>query len=163
MNAKTILIADDDEDIVTSLSKRCKHMGLKVTSAQTAYDALMSIRTTLPDVVCLDINMPAGDGLSICQMLMSDQDSLNLPVIILTGNKDVVTLRRIRELNAPYVPKGGDVWGELEPLLRSILKMPASLPEPEIAELPKRHAVRTSPAVVFNVAETSFFPQLESD
>jgi CheY-like chemotaxis protein len=162
MNRKSILIADDDEDIVASLSKRCTHMGLKVATALTAFDALMSIRTSLPDVVCLDVNMPAGDGLSICQMLMSDQDSLNLPVIILTGKKDAATLRRCQELKARYVAKGGDVWGELEPLLREILTMPIASPETILPPVHQRVATCASLAAVSHFVETPEFSNTES-
>jgi len=162
MNRKSILIADDDEDIVASLSRRCTNMGLKVATALTAFDALMSIRTSLPDVVCLDVNMPAGDGLSICQMLMSDQDSLNLPVIILTGKKDAATVRRCHELKAHYVVKGGDVWGELEPLLREILMMPTASPAIPVPPVPEEVAAFASLAAVSHFVETPHFSNTES-
>jgi len=123
---KTILLADDDDDMIKLLSQRCRQLGLRVVIAQTAFDALMAIRTCLPDVACLDVDMPAGDGLSVCQMLMTDQESLNLPVIILTGKKDAQTLHRCRELNAYYVAKGANIWKDVEQLLRDILKITPS-------------------------------------
>jgi CheY-like chemotaxis protein len=157
MNRKTILIADDDEDLVASLSRRCAHMGLKVATALTAFDALMVIRTTLPDVVCLDIGMPAGDGLSIAQMLMTDQDSQNLPVIILTGKKDDVTVRRCHELKAHYVAKGGDVWGQLEPLLREILAMPTASLDVTAGPLPHSVTVCAPLTAVSHFVATPHF------
>ena len=147
---KTILLADDDEDLLAALSLHCRGLGLKVVVARTAFEALMLIRTSLPDVACLDVSMPAGDGLSLCQMLLTDQDSLHLPVIILTGRKDPAVVRRCHELKAFYVAKGADVWADVEPLLREILI------------LPDLHAVH---AAVDRAAELSEFAscQPESD
>lgn len=118
---KTILLADDDDDLLASLSHRCSHLGLKVIIARTGFEALTAIRCRLPDMACLDVNMPFGDGLSLCQMLLTDQDSMHLPIIILTGRKDATVVRRCHELKAYYVLKGANVWAEIEPLLRQVL------------------------------------------
>jgi len=125
MNGK-ILIADDDRDLADVLAQRCAALGLVVRTAHTAADALMLVYEDDVDLVCLDINMPCGNGLSVCEMLATDDVRRTLPVIILTGQTDHTTVRRCHQLCAYYIPKCPDVWRRLEPLIRELLEEPAA-------------------------------------
>lgn len=124
-DAKSILIADDDWDLVSVVSVRCRLMGLKVMTASDAFTALSLVRSKMPDLVCLDVGMPGGNGLSVCEMIASDPTFREIPVIVLTGRSDPQTICRCHSMNAYYVEKSIDTWGRLEPLIRSLLEMPA--------------------------------------
>jgi len=121
MHHKTILIADDDVDLVESLRLRCQQCGLEVVSATDAVTTLATVDHHPPDLVCLDVEMPAGNGLSVCEMMASDERWRSIPVVILTGKTDQETIRRCHELRAFYVVKGGDIWSRIEPLLQELL------------------------------------------
>ena len=121
MTQKTILIADDDEDLVQALSVRCELMGLNVITADDATEALNVCDLQDPDLVCLDINMPGGNGLAACEMLTTDEYRREVPVIILTGRFDEDTIRRCHSLSAYYVAKSDDVWARVEPLICELL------------------------------------------
>ncbi len=123
---KTILIADDDQDLVQALTIRCKQMGLNVVTASDATDALYAIDIREPDLVCLDINMPGGNGLAVCEMLASDEHRRGIPVIILSGQNDAETIRRCHKLSAYHVPKSPDVWERIRPLICEILGIASS-------------------------------------
>jgi CheY-like chemotaxis protein len=127
-DAKTVLIADDDHDLVSVLSMRCRRMGLKVLAAFDAFTALSLVRSKMPDLVCLDIGMPAGNGLSVCEMMTSDATFRDTPVIVLTGRSDPHTIRRCHSMCAYYVEKSTDTWTRLEPLIRELLEIPVALP-----------------------------------
>ena len=118
---KTVLIADDDLDLVQALSVRCKQMGLDVITASDATDALYAIDIRGPDLVCLDINMPGGNGLAVCEMLVSDEHRSTIPVIMLTGRTDEDTIMRCHSLSAYYVSKSHDVWQKIKPLICELL------------------------------------------
>lgn len=118
---KTILIADDDEDLAHALALRCRRLGLRVVTACDATDALHAIENREPHLACLDVNMPRGNGLAACQSLASDEHLASIPVIILTGRKDEQTIRRCHDLSAHYVPKSKDVWETIEPLICRLL------------------------------------------
>ena len=124
MPGHAILIADDDRDLVEALAVRCRSLGLEVRTAHDARAALNVIFETRPDVACLDVNMPCGNGLSVCEMLASDARFLSLPVIMLTGNTDPDTVRRCHTLCAYYVPKGTELWSRIGPLLHELLPAP---------------------------------------
>ena len=119
----TILIADDDRELVNVLALRARQLGVAVETAHDALSALNVMRSKTPDLVCLDVNMPSGSGLSACEMLASEPDWAKIPVIILTGRTDPETQMRCHQLCAYYVLKGGDVWARVEPLVRELLEI----------------------------------------
>jgi CheY-like chemotaxis protein len=77
-----------------------------------------------PDLICLDVNMPSGSGLSVCEMLTADDQVSSIPVIMLTGRADEETVRRCHTMCAYYVLKSRDTWGRVEPILRELLQLP---------------------------------------
>ena len=72
MSAKTIVLADDDVDLVDFLTERCTQWGFSVIGVNNALDAINVIHRVVPDLVCIDVNMPAGNGLSVCEMMATD-------------------------------------------------------------------------------------------
>ena len=121
MIAKSVLIADDDADVLTALTLRCEQLGLEVRLAHDAMTALMMFRLHPPDLLIIDINMPGGNGLSVCEMLTTDTRWTTLPAIVLTGRTDHDTIDRCQGAGVHYVCKGGDVWNRVKPLLQEML------------------------------------------
>lgn len=122
-NTKRILIADDDECLVDALARRCQALDLQVERARDGMSALTKIDALEPDLVILDVNMPSGSGLGICEMVSRDPDLKSIPVIILTGRTDAETIASCNGLDAYYVPKGPDIWSRLEPLVVDLLEI----------------------------------------
>lgn len=120
---RTVLIADDDRRLALALDLRCRELGLRTLVVYDAITALTAIRHHRPDVICLDVEMPAGNGLSVCEMLNNDKEFSSIPVIILTGRRDHDTIRRCHSMCAYYVLKSNDTWGRVEPLLRELLDL----------------------------------------
>jgi CheY-like chemotaxis protein len=118
---KTILIADDDHELVHALSLRCRGLGLRVLAAYDAFSVLSLAKTATPDVICLDVNMPAGNGLGVCEMLASDAVCRSIPVLVVTGQSDPDTIVRCHNMCVYYVEKNVDVWCRIEPLLWELL------------------------------------------
>ena len=130
MKPKTVLIADDDAMLVRVLTVRCWHLGLEVRQASDAMLALVMIHKDPPDLVIMDVGMPAGDGLSACQMLSSDKRLRNIPVIILTGRNNEEMRSKAEELGATFVLKSPDCWRELKPLVCRLLNIEDADREP---------------------------------
>jgi two-component system phosphate regulon response regulator PhoB len=118
---KTLLIADDDRDLVHAIALRCRRHGLQVLCAHDAFTALSLAKSQTPDMICLDVEMPAGNGLSVCEMLASDEACRSIPIAIMTGRTDPDTIIRCHNMCAYYIEKCPDVWTRLEPLLTEIL------------------------------------------
>jgi DNA-binding response OmpR family regulator len=126
VTTKTILIADDDADLVNILATRCRLLGLNVLCAHDAFDALSLARSERPDMICLDVEMPAGNGLSVCEMLCFDESCRTIPIAILTGRNDPDTIMRCHNLCAYYVEKCPELWSRVEPLVKELLIEPPS-------------------------------------
>ncbi|HVL65117.1 MAG TPA: response regulator [Actinomycetota bacterium] len=80
-----ILVADDDEDIVRFVEVNLRLEGFEVT---TVFDGEAALRTAIdlmPDLVLLDVMMPALDGFEVCQRLRSDSRTRHISVIMLTA------------------------------------------------------------------------------
>ncbi|MBN1288245.1 MAG: response regulator [Actinobacteria bacterium] len=88
MNNKTVLVVDDDEDILKSLGIRLKQKGFEVFTAQDAYQAVMMTHKCNPDLLILDIGMPAGSGFTVMQKLSGSSHTQLIPVIMLTALDD---------------------------------------------------------------------------
>ena len=83
-------MADDDADIVKMLSQRCTSLGCSVIGVNNAFDAINEIHRLTPDLVCLDVGMPSGNGLGVCEMMASDEPLRKIPIIIFTGRSDEI-------------------------------------------------------------------------
>jgi len=118
---KRILIADDDECLVDALARRCQALNFRVERAYDGMSALAKIDAWEPDLVILDVNMPSGSGLSVCEMLAHDTHLKTIPVIMLTGRSDGETIAACNRLKATYVLKGPSIWSELEPIVANFL------------------------------------------
>jgi two-component system alkaline phosphatase synthesis response regulator PhoP len=83
--AKTVLIADDDPNIVLSLQFLLTQAGLDVQIAGNGADALEAARLAHPDLVLLDVMLPLKNGFEVCQTLRSDPELADLKIVILTA------------------------------------------------------------------------------
>lgn len=106
MAAKKILIADDDQNLLLALSVRLEAEGYDVVRAQDAYQALERTRQTNPDLLLLDINMPAGNGFSVQERIANIDELSSTPIIYITGEDSDRVNRTAQELGAfAVVPK----------------------------------------------------------
>jgi CheY-like chemotaxis protein len=87
--------------------------------------ALLGAHRVQPDLMILDVNMPGGNGLSVCEMMAGDPSLAKTPVIIMTGDTNPEIPGRCQALHAQYLQKGAGLWERLEPLIRKTLGMPA--------------------------------------
>ncbi len=113
MLKRTILIAEDDAELATFLTAECRKLGFEVFRSPDAMHALLGAHRVQPALMILDLNMPGGNGLSVCEMLASDRAVSHIPVIIMSGQSDPDTIRRCRLAGARYVCKGTNLWNEL--------------------------------------------------
>ena len=121
MSAKLIVLADDDVDLICLLTERCTRRGYSVIGVNNALDAINIVHRVVPDLVCIDVNMPSGNGLSVCEMMAGDERLRSIPVVVLTGNRDEGTIRRCHDMMIYYVEKNVDVWSRIEPLLQELV------------------------------------------
>jgi DNA-binding NtrC family response regulator len=103
-----VLMVDDEEDFVNTLSERMKMRDLDSDVALDGEQALQRVEDDIPDVMVLDLKMPGIDGLEVLRRVKKAYPQI--PVIILTGHgseKDEAEARRLGAFE--YLQKPVDI------------------------------------------------------
>ena len=82
---KQILIIEDEPDIQQLLSFNLDNNGYKVYTASNGEKGLEVARTEHPDLILLDLMLPGINGLDVCRIIKSDQDTSGISIIMLTA------------------------------------------------------------------------------
>jgi putative two-component system response regulator len=93
-----VLVADDTESIRSLFRRLLIADGHDVVSAADGAAALEAVQRHQPDVILLDIGMPAMDGLEVCRRLKADPATRLTPIVLVTGQTDLSD--RIRGIEA---------------------------------------------------------------
>jgi len=83
--AHSILVVDDDPEIVTLLSTRLSKRGYKVSTANDGIRALELARKELPDLVLLDVMMPGKSGWEVARALKQDPATQGVKIMMVTA------------------------------------------------------------------------------
>ena len=82
---KSVLVIDDDPDVVEVVESWLKTSGYEVYTASTGKGGLQKCKLLRPDAVILDIIMPDMDGPSVAEEIKDDPATSQIPIIFLTG------------------------------------------------------------------------------
>ena len=85
MDKQTILVVDDEKDVLFMLKKRLAAEGYSVITANNGGDAVALAKSKLPDLIILDIVMPGMEGGEVAGKLKENPLTRDIPVIFLTG------------------------------------------------------------------------------
>ena len=135
MAAAKILVVDDEKNIVETVRYNLERAGFRVLTAGDGEAALEQCRKELPDLVVLDVMLPARDGFEVCRTLKQDAATRRIAVLMLTAKTDetdkVVGLELGADdyLTKPFSPR------ELVARVRAILRRGADTPVEERVEL----------------------------
>lgn len=83
---KTILVVDDDKDIVQTIKGNLELDGYEVFTAYDGQTGLHIVKTTRPNLIILDLNLPDIDGIKACEIIRREFD---FPIIILTARDGI--------------------------------------------------------------------------
>jgi DNA-binding response OmpR family regulator len=100
MSQKTILIVDDDPEVRLSLHVRLKANNYNVVFAQDGVGSIAEARKHTPDLILLDLGLPAGDGFSVLERLKANDNMSLIPVIVVSGRKRELSEERALQLGA---------------------------------------------------------------
>jgi two-component system phosphate regulon response regulator PhoB len=120
----TVLVVEDENDVVDLLRYHFKKAGFKVEIANSGDAGLSAVRSTRPDAVVLDLMLPGMTGLEVCRALKADSETASIPVLMLTARSEVKDRVKGLEIGAddyvtkPFSPK--EVVLRVQGLLRRI-------------------------------------------
>ena len=107
---RCIVIADDDPTVLRVVRRRLGIAQYIVAEAEDSGKALALIQARDPVAVILDVQMPGGGGLSVLSKIKADPKTRNVPVMMLTGERNAETVLQAMDAGAddymvkPFLP-----------------------------------------------------------
>ena len=100
MAGEKILVIDDDQDIRRLLGVRLKAKGYEAVFAGDAISAVNQARHERPDLILLDLSLPAGDGYVVMERLKAMPALEGIPVIVVSARDPVVEQAHLADAGA---------------------------------------------------------------
>ena len=152
----TILVVEDEEDILELITFNLLKDGYKVERARTGEDALVKARHLHPDLVVLDIMLPGVDGLEVCRAIKGATETAHIPVVMLTAKTEESDIVSGLELGAddyvtkPFSPRV--LLARIKSVIRRTTASPDDAQQPlalhEISINSARHEVRVADVII---------------
>jgi len=126
MSKPYILVVDDDPDLVETVAMMLESKGCEVGMAYDGIEGEESIKQRRPDLVILDIMMPRKDGYILCAEMKAQEETRDIPVILLTAVGEAVPSTRYSHADGmateadDYIPNPmatESLWGAVKTLL----------------------------------------------
>ena len=118
----TVLIADDDLEILNLTRSLMRRRGFEVLEASDGDEAMRQLLENRPDLVILDVMMPGQSGWEVCRSIRETESLKNMGVIMLTG-----VGHRMNEMTSPLYGADGYLdkpfeFEDLDNLVSDVLK-----------------------------------------
>lgn len=125
MATQKILIVDDDPDLRQALRLRLRANRYDTVSAVDGYSAIAQAYKEHPNLIILDLGLPAGDGFTVLQRLRDDDKLSSIPVVVLTARDPQGSEQRAHQQGAvAFFQKPADN-AELLGVIRTVLAQTA--------------------------------------
>lgn len=111
MNAKKVLIVDDEEFVRQLIQIKLKFCGIETVEAGNGIEAIEKAAAEKPDLILLDVMMPKMNGFEACQRLKANQETAHIPIVMLTARGDPSAKERgenagaMEYLTKPFSPQ----------------------------------------------------------
>lgn len=106
MPKASVLVVDDEQDILELVEYNLNKEGYRVLTVATGEDALRVTKSQTPDAIVLDLMLPGVDGLEVCRLLKADPTTRHIPIVMLTAKGSEADVVAGLELGAAdYVTK----------------------------------------------------------
>ena len=135
--SKTILIVEDELDIVELISYHLKKEGFTIDFVTEGDQALPAIQKNRPDLILLDLMLPEMDGFDVCRQIKSFPEFKDIPIIMVSAKSEEADIVAGLELGAedyvtkPFSPK--ILISRVKAVLRRANKLPNETPLKEVS------------------------------
>jgi CheY-like chemotaxis protein len=132
MSGKKILVVEDDNLQLTTLARRLKSAGFEVVAARDGLTAISTARKEQPDLILLDLGLPAGDGFVVLQRLGLLINTGTIPIIVVSSRPPLDNRDAALKAGAiAYIHKPVDISVLLKTINEALgLSPPEPPPEP---------------------------------
>lgn len=111
MSKENILVIEDEKDIRELITYNLSQEGYNARGVSDSTKALLAIGAHTPDLIILDLMLPGMDGLELCKQLKANQNTMQIPVIMVTAKGEEEDIIKGLEMGAddyitkPFSPK----------------------------------------------------------
>ncbi len=111
MAKETIVVVEDEHDILELVAYNLEKEGYKVVPCNSGEEAIKNATRLIPDLILLDLMLPGVDGLNVCRRLKEREETKHIPIIMLTAKSEESDVVVGLELGAddyickPFSPK----------------------------------------------------------
>lgn len=98
--SKKILLVEDESALQKSLGNSLVERGFQIVSALDGEAGIRLAKSEKPDLIVLDLVLPQKDGLEVFQALKDDEQTRNIPVIVLTNIEKIEHVEKVLEMGA---------------------------------------------------------------
>jgi DNA-binding response OmpR family regulator len=135
MGNKKILIVDDDPDVLKSMHVRLRANNYDTFFAADAISCIAEARKTEPDLIILDLGLPAGDGFVVMERLKAVPALASIPVIVVSARDVRLNQKRAIQSGAKAFLQKPVNNSELLAVIRQMLAEPPKKDEPHVYDL----------------------------
>ncbi len=114
--SKTIMVVDDEPDILLTISQMLEIKGFNVISVQNGKECLDKLNeaSTYPDLIVLDIMMPGVSGWDVAANIKENPEWKNIPIVFLTAKGDTMSMGMGEMASEDYIVKPFDINNLIE-------------------------------------------------
>lgn len=121
-DGKKVMIVDDDLVLRQMYGERLKADNYEVIEAGSGQEALDILKTVTPDIILLDIMMPKMNGIDVLKTLRSDENTKNIPVVVLTALlQQIEQIKSLLTEKDSYLTKSTTVPAEVLKKVQNII------------------------------------------
>jgi|SRR5580704_2812658 DNA-binding response OmpR family regulator len=135
MSNKKILIIDDDPDVLQGMHVRLKANHYDICLAGDTFSGVSEARKSQPDLILLDLGLPAGGGFVVMERLKMIPSIAIIPIIVVSARDGLGNQKRALDAGAKaFLQKPVDD-AELLAVIRQVLGEPARKERPTVYDL----------------------------
>jgi len=122
INMKKILFVEDESALQKTLGEYLRQDGYDIVSALDGENGIKMAKSAKPDLILLDLILPKTNGFEVLKQLKSDEETMRIPIIILTNLEDIKDINQAIEIGATtYLVKARYSLEEVSQKIRDVL------------------------------------------
>src|SRR5476649_1813225 len=158
-----VLVADDDPVMRLLMRQMLTQVGLDVIEAEDGVQALACYKHSGPDLVMLDVDMPALDGFAVCREIRRQEShaSGSVPIIMVTGGDELASVTRAYEVGATDFISKPINWPILGHRVLYVLRASDAIARLRIADAHNRAVLAAIPDTFFRLNQDGYYLDYE--
>ncbi|MBA5636080.1 EAL domain-containing protein [Duganella sp. LX20W] len=156
-----VLVADDDPVMRLLMREMLDQVGLDTLEAEDGAQALACYRGMAPDLVLLDVDMPAMDGYAVCRAIRAGETQASVPIIMVTGSDDLEAVTLAYEVGATDFVSKPINWPILGHRVLYVLRASDAIARLRIADAQNRAVLAAIPDTFFRLDQDGYYLDYE--